>query len=149
MSSTPNLSIHGNQKTWILTCTMEVQTSPWPTYMAMAWGCTWAFRAIIVRSWLWGWMPPVYSSIVIPPEFRYRFPMCTTGYLSASRLSGHRIPSAAKTILWFVFWNFFRTSSGPPANITSKLFQKKKSFRLHGSEFKHTMKKKIPKKKRI
>lgn len=51
--------------------------------------------------------------------------MCTMGYLSASLLSGHRIPSAANTTLWFDFWNFFRTSSGPPANITSKLFDER------------------------
>jgi hypothetical protein len=48
------------------------------------------------------------------------------GYLSASFLSGHKIPSAAKTTLWFDFRNFLRISSGPPANMTSKLFNEGK-----------------------
>lgn len=55
----------------------------------------------------------------LPPEFRNRFPLRTTGYLSASLLSGQISPSAANTTLWFVSWNFFSSSSGPPAKITS------------------------------
>lgn len=55
----------------------------------------------------------------LPPEFRNCFPLRTTGYLSASLLSGQISPSAANTTLWFVSWNFFSSSSGPPAKITS------------------------------
>lgn len=35
----------------------------------------------------------------LPPEFRNRFPLLTTGYLSASLLSGQISPSAANTTL--------------------------------------------------
>lgn len=55
----------------------------------------------------------------LPPEFRNRFPLRTTGYLSASLLSGQISPSAANTTLWLVSWNFFNSSSGLPAKITS------------------------------
>lgn len=55
----------------------------------------------------------------LPPELRNRFPLRTTGYLSASLLSGQISPSAANTTLWLVSWNFFSSSSGPPAKITS------------------------------
>lgn len=150
MSSTPNLSIHGNQKTWILTCTMEVQTSPWPTHMAMAWDAHELSEL---------------SSTIMAVR------------LDASRLQQHRHTSRVQVplsnvhdrvlvcqpLIWpqnpigcednFVicllklFQDFFRPTSKYNIKTVSK--KKKKSFRMHGSEFKYTMKKKIPKKENL
>lgn len=54
-----------------------------------------------------------------PPELRKRFPVPTSGYCSASPHSGQQKPSAEKSRWLPLCTNFFSSSEGLPARITS------------------------------
>jgi hypothetical protein len=55
----------------------------------------------------------------IPPEFRYRFPLWTVGYLDARLSSGQQKPSAENTTRALKFSNCSTILSTPDSKITS------------------------------
>jgi hypothetical protein len=55
----------------------------------------------------------------IPPEFRYRFPLWTVGYLDASLSSGQQKPSAENTTRASKSSNCSTILSTPDSKITS------------------------------
>lgn len=157
ISWTPNLSINGNQKTWLLTCNMEAQTSAQPSYMDMTRG--WFFSSKLYMSSQnisqqnHGCEAGPASFI---PDSQHPSYLLNSGSVSQCALQGTCLPAAYLAIesrrlqrrfCDSSFGTFLGVLQAHQQIQHQNCFKKKQTcFKMHGSEFKHTTPppKKIP-----